>query len=568
MHRLRVVYYMHRTLFRIGFGLLALAVAVAGFVGGRVLLDRMDDGEGGGVASRTLPATAWVEATPAQVRSGGTLRLAVGSLPSNFNPVQAGGATPDAATLLGPTTGGAVRITADGGWTVDHDYARSVRVVEEDPLTVEVELNDQAVWEGGSSITSADMVAFWRAMSGQVAGLDVASNEGYDDIESVEPDGDFRYTITFEDPRSDWPKYIYPRLAENVSTSPQLFNEEFRDKAVSSNGPFMVSSIDVETGTVEEVPNPKWWGAKPKLERIVWRLAAPQVQAAAFVAGELDAVRVDSSTYRSVTGRGSLQRASGSEWTHLTLNGGRGPLRDVDVRRAVAAALDRQGAARAVGAGVNAPGLPMLSHVLMPVQSGYPKRSAPEPNREEARDLLKRAGYSMQGGRAMKNGKPLTLTMPVPSDTPTTTARARQIVTDLGKVGITVETPTVDGDTFFSDTVVPLDFDLVTFTWSGSSFPVETAEPRFRPIDSPQNYTGVTPKSLDRLWSEASEELDRTKQAAMIRKLDGRLDDAAVILPLAVVPTVMVVRPGVVNYGAATFEQPDFTRVGFRAERD
>ncbi len=568
MHRLRVVYYMHRTLFRIGFGVLALAVAVAGFLGGRALLDRMDDDEGGGVVNRALPATAWVKAPPAQVRSGGTLRLAVGSLPTNFNPVQADGATPDAATLLGPTTGAAVRITADGGWTVDHDYARSVRVVDEDPLTVEVELNEQAVWEGGSSITSADMVAFWRAMSGEVAGLEVASTDGYDDIESVEPDGDFRYTITFDEPRSDWPKYVYPRLAENISSSPELFNEEFRDKPVSSNGPFMVSSIDEETGTVEQTRNPKWWGAKPKLERIVWRLATPQVQAAAFVAGELDAVRVDSSTYRSVTGKGSIQRASGSEWTHLTLNGGRGPLRDVDVRRAVAKALDRQAAATSVGAGVNAPALPMLSHVLMPVQPGYPKGAAPKPDREAARDLLEHAGYTVEGGHAVKKGEPLTLTLPVPSDTPTATARARRIVEDLAKIGITVETPTVDAQTFFSGTVVPLDFDLVTFTWSGSPFPVETAEPRFRPIDSPQNYTGVTPKSLNRLWSDASEELDRRKQAAKIRTLDGRLRDAAVILPLAVVPTVMVVRRDLVNYGAATFEQPDFTRVGFSVTRD
>ncbi|TXL56566.1 ABC transporter family substrate-binding protein [Aeromicrobium terrae] len=568
MHRLRVVYYMHRTLFRIGFGVLALAVVVAGVLGGRVLLDRMDDGEGGGRVSRALPATAWVKAPPAQVRDGGTLRLAVASLPSNFNPVQADGATPDAATLLGPTTGGAVRITADGGWTVDRDYARSVRVVEEDPLTVEVELNTKAVWEGGSSITAADMVAFWRAMSGQVPGLQVASTDGWDDIESVEPDGDFRYTITFDEQRSDWPKYVYPRLAENVSTSPQLFNEGFRDKAVSSNGPFTVSSIDEKTGTVEETRNPKWWGAKPKLERIVWRIATPQVQAAAFVAGELDVVRVDSSTYRSVTGKGSVQRASGSEWTHLTLNGGRGPLRDVDVRRAVAKALDRPAAAASVGAGVNAPGLPMLSHVLLPVQPGYPEGKAPKPDRKGAEALLLKAGYTFENGKALKKGRPLTLTMPVPSETPTATARARRIVTDLAKIGITVETPTVDGETFFAGTVVPLDFDLVTFTWSGSPFPVETAEPRFRPIDSPQNYTGVTPKSLNPLWSDASEELDREKQAALVKKLDGRLDDAAVVLPLAVVPTVMVVRPGVVNYGAATFEQPDYTRAGFSATRD
>jgi peptide/nickel transport system substrate-binding protein len=568
MHRLRVAYYMHRTLFRIGFGVLVLAVGGAGFLVGRTLLDRTDDDGGGGVVERALPATAWVKAPAAQVRDGGTLRLAVGSLPENLNPVQADGATPDTETLLGPTNGAAVRITADGTWTVDKNYARSVRVVSQDPLTVAVELNPDAVWESGRSITSGDMVAFWRAMSGQVAGLEVASTDGYDDIESVVPDGSFRYTITFDERRADWPRYVYPRLPQRASTSPERFNGAFRDRPASSNGPFRVSSVDRRTGTVVETRNPQWWGAQPKLERIVWRIATPQVQAAAFVAKELDAVSVSSATYRSVTGKGSVQRASGNEWTHLTLNGGRGPLRDIRVRMAVAKALDRPAAAAAVGAGVNAPGLPMLSHLLMPVQPGYPDGPAPGPDRAGARALLTKAGYTFDGDRAVAKGKPLTLRLPVPSSTPTASARARRIVTDLAKVGITVQTPTVDGATFFSATVVPLDFDLVTFTWSGSPFPVETAEPRFRPIDSPQNYTGVAYRSLDRLWSAASSEPTPAKQAARIATLDDRLDDAAVVLPLAVVPTVMVVRPGVVNYGAATFEQPDFTVVGFSAARD
>jgi peptide/nickel transport system substrate-binding protein len=38
----------------------------------------------------------------------------------------------------------------------------------------------------------------------------------------------------------------------------------------------------------------------------------------------------------------------------------------------------------------------------------------------------------------------------------------------------------------------------------------------------------------------------------------------AVMVPLAMLPEVVAVKDGLVNYGAATFEQPDFTTVGFR----
>ena len=41
----------------------------------------------------------------------------------------------------------------------------------------------------------------------------------------------------------------------------------------------------------------------------------------------------------------------------------------------------------------------------------------------------------------------------------------------------------------------------------------------------------------------------------------------AVVIPLAVLPDVVEVKDGLVNFGAATFEQPDFTTVGFRAEK-
>jgi peptide/nickel transport system substrate-binding protein len=163
----------------------------------------------------------------------------------------------------------------------------------------------------------------------------------------------------------------------------------------------------------------------------------------------------------------------------------------------------------------------------------------------------------------VRDGKPLRLTLPVPTDTPSNDARVKAIVADLKAVGITVKTPKVEAARFFRDTVVPLDFDLVTFMWPASAFPVQPAERRFRPVDSPQNYTGVAAKALNGRWADASASLDDDERADRIHDLDARLMREAVIIPLAVLPEVVVVKDGLVNYGAATFEQPDFTIVGF-----
>jgi peptide/nickel transport system substrate-binding protein len=517
-------------------------------------------------ASDALPTTAWSRARPDAVADGGTLRLAVAAMPANFNPVQADGSGASTAQVLGPTTGSPVRITTDGGWRVDTDYARSVDVVDKKPLTVRVRLNPDAVWQDGTPITAKDMTAFRRAMSGSVDRLEVASTDGFDDIDSVERDGRFEYTVTFDSPRSDWPLYIYPRLPADVSTKRKAFNRGFRTKAVPSNGPFVVASVNAKTGTITEKRNPRWWGRKPRLERVVWRIAEPDVQAKAFEADELDAVTVDRTTYEQAAEAGTVQRAGGSQWTHLTLNGGRGPLKDADVRRAVAAAIDRGALATDSGQAVGAPGRTAGSLMLVPGQGGYRDVATRELKHGTAvaRAHLKEAGYRQSNGKATRKGKPLTLTLPVPSNTPGSDARVKSIVKDLEEVGITVKTPVVRSERFFRDTVVPLDFDLVTFTWPASAFPVEAAESRFRPIDSPQNYTGVATKKLNGRWADASAELDDEQRADLIHDLDAELLRQAVMVPLTVLPEVVVVKDRLVNYGAATFEQPDFTTVGFR----
>jgi len=48
-----------------------------------------------------------------------------------------------------------------------------------------------------------------------------------------------------------------------------------------------------------------------------------------------------------------------------------------------------------------------------------------------------------------------------------------------------------------------------------------------------------------------------------VRDLDERLLDDVPMVPLALTPLVVAARKTLVNYGAAQFEQPDWTSVGF-----
>ena len=519
-------------------------------------------------ADPTLKNTSWQVAGRDKVAQGGTLRLGTTAIPRNFNPQHPDAVNTDAARILAPTVGGAVRITPDGGWEVDHDYAESIKVADTDPLKIAVRLNPRAVWQGGTSITAADMKAYWKALNGSDDDYEVASTEGYDDIESVEQGKTkFDYTVTFKRPNAEWPLYVYPRLAANVSASATMFNTGFRTRAISSNGPFVVSSIDTRKGTITEKPNPRWWGQKPKLSTITFQVASPDVLAKAFAADGLDAVDLEADTYKTAQSAkdSSIQHASGIEWSQVTLNAGRGPLKDPDVRRAVAHAINRDAVAKQAASGLDAPATPLGSVMLVPGQPGYVDSSATiDHDPDKADSLLTKAGWKKgSDGVRTRKGKRLTMVMPVPANTPANRRRAAQIAQDLGKVGIAVQVRSVPAARFFNQFVIPLDFDIVTFVRRGSPFPIGSAEAMFYPVDSPQNYTGVSEDRFGKGWDITTGTLDDKLRFRRVAKLDEWVFANPTVVPLAVTPIAVAVRKGLVNYGAAQFEQPDWTVVGF-----
>jgi peptide/nickel transport system substrate-binding protein len=515
-------------------------------------------------AART--STAWTPAARAKVAAGGTLRLAAAMLPTNFNLQHADAVNTDAARILAPTVGGAIRITQDGGWKVDPDYAELVRVTDTDPLTVKVVLNPRAVWQDGTPITSADMIAFWKAQNGSDDAYEVSSTAGYEDISAITKGKDkFTYAVTFKKRTAEWPLYVYPRLPASVSSKATSFNTAFRKRAIPANGPFVVRSIDARRGLITQTPNPRWWGAKPKLRKITWNVATPMLQAKAFAADELDAVDLEAATYATVKDVGRVQRSPGLEWSQVTVNGGRGPLKDVNVRRAVARAIDRDAIATDAAKGLGARASTVGSLILMPGQRGYhdsSKSIAYDPKAAAA--LLAKAGWTKgAGGKVERDGKSLTLTMPVPRSTPTNSRRAATIARDLATIGVTLKLRQVPAARFFDPTVLSLDFDLVTFTRRGSAFPIGATEPLFYPIDSAQNFTGIGPARFGEGFDAALATLDDDARAEAIAKLDGQLLGEVPMIPLAVTPLVVAVQDDLVNYGAAQFEQPDWTRVGF-----
>lgn len=520
--------------------------------------------------TKHLTSTAWDAAAAVAVEKGGTLTLAINRFPTNFND-EVGVSMRSDLRELAPTRGSAIKIKADGTWTVDKNYASSVELVDRDPQVVEVKLNRKAVWQDGKPIVAKDMVSWWKAMNGSNDDFDVQGGTGFEDIAKVEQgDDEYTYTVTFDEKNADWPEYVYPKFPASVTSSPDNFNKGFVRKPAPGNGPFIVSKIDAKAGEIIQIPNPRWWGTKPKLAKIVFRAIDPAEQAEQFADEKIDAINVgqDKGAYDVALSRENVrvQRSGGLSWSHLTLNAARGPLRDIKVRRAIARALNREDISAAINKPLGAPAVAQGSMIYLPGQKGYRNNADPviayDPGEAEA--LLESAGYEKDAdGKFAKDGKPLTLTLTVPSKTPANASRARAIQAQLEKVGITVKLDTVPTDRYFDDYVVPLNFEMATFSWQGTPFPVASRQALFNPVDSGQNFTGITSPKLSGLWKKANAELDPDKQISLANEIDEVLYSYVPIVPIASIPTIYVVANGLANYGAAQFQRPDFTKVGF-----
>ncbi len=567
----------------VGAGVLTLALAVTGCsAGGGGSEKPAVDNSKGAADSATLPTVDWTKADYAAVKDGGTLTLAIDQLPDNWNTLQADGNNVSTGQIMDPTTGGPVRNTADGGWEVNPDYATEVKLVSQDPQVVEVKLNPKAVWEDGTPITYKDFAATVKASDGTNKDYQTVSDNVYKDIESVtKEDTDQNFKITFKNKNADWPSILGGSTAGTATASilpaaiasdPKAFNEGYKAKPLPSDGPFKVSNVDTNGQVVTLVPNAKWWGEKPKLDKIIMKVVSRDGLAQAYANKELDAFSIGTNKNNYDTAKkradGAVQQTGGLTWNHVTLNGSKGPLAEVKVRQAVARAIDRETISASRLSPIGAPVTSMNNYIYMPGQKGYQDDASAVIGFDTAKSeaLLKEAGYTKgSDGVQAKAGKKLELTYTLDANNPVSEQIFKQLQANLKVVGITLKNNTVPSDKFFSDYVLKSNFEMTGFAWSGTAFPVSSTESIFYPVKSGQNFTGITDEKLGDMWQKANAELDPAKRIAMAAEIDKAIFAYTPVIPLTPTPNTYAVTTGLVNYGAAQFQSIDWTKVGWKA---
>ncbi|MFI1799805.1 ABC transporter substrate-binding protein [Streptomyces sp. NPDC020379] len=421
-------------------------------------------GHDGAEGSVTPPDIA--AAPRAKVADRGTLRWAVDALPATFNTFQAD-ADPTTQRVAGAVLPALFTMDRSGRPQRNADYLTSATVAEREPRQVVVyKLNPRAAWSDGKALSAADFEAQWKALRGKDSAYWTARNAGYDRIDRVERGTDaHEVKVTFAKPFADWASLFTPLYPKSVMGSPGGFNDGARNELKVSAGPFRVDSRDKDEGTLTLVRDPKWWGDRAKLDRLVLRAVPPGERADELADGKLDLADVSPSVAhriiaankplkkgekgegekgnRAVVGRPpeaealrglTVRKSLEPAYTQLALNGASGPLADERVRRAVARAIDRKDLAEVVLRPLGLPADPLGSHFYMAGQQGYEDNSdaigGPDPKAAEA--LLGDAGWQQKGvhgsalskkqAEADKAGRPDRGTEPTEDEEDTRTA--------------------------------------------------------------------------------------------------------------------------------------------------
>lgn len=331
--------------------------------------------------------------------------------------------------------------------------------VSEDGRVITMKLRDDVVWSDGTPITGEDFVFTYEMIMDP--GNTVASRNPYDLVASVESPDPQTVVVTFQEPFAPWqaqlwkgvlPKHVLQPVFE---ASGSIDEAEWNREPTVGCGPYVGETW--ESGSyIRFVQNPNYWLGEPNIKEIYLQFVPDDAsQTASMIAGTADL-----GTFPPLSDVPTLQ-AGGQEIVVQSSGyaegiffnfayGGNLAAEDVNVRQAVAMAIDRQAIVDDLLLGLTKP----VETLWDPLEGGKWVSPDIEPwpyDPEAAKALLEEAGWVDSDGDGIreKDGQRLSLVYG------STIREIRQDIQavaqqQLREVGIEIEIPSWDSDLFFA----------------------------------------------------------------------------------------------------------------------
>ncbi|WP_017604299.1 ABC transporter family substrate-binding protein [Nocardiopsis alkaliphila] len=461
-----------------------------------------------------------------------------------------------------------------GQWQPDATYEYNMDVLAEEPTLVNedpdegpfewsITLADDAVWSDGEPMTGEDLRVTWmlgtNPEEGYCAGCDPRASTSNDKVESVEVDGK---TATFQlkegladpewmglfDAHSQSGGFYPAHLAEENGwdvDNPDELGEFYAwlhaERPEWSGGPFQIVDGDLENEVVKE-RNPNWWGEEAPLDRITMPYNTDEgTFVNAFVNGEIDGANPadyseDVILQLEDVANAEVTVAEGATWEHIDINLNNEQLADVELRRAIFTAIDRDDIAnRNFGAGY--PDYELKNNHVFGGDSPYyvdhfEGESQGTGDIDEATSILEDAGYELDGDTLTLDGEEIGPFRLRSTDSTVRNTSVQLIQSQLAEIGITANIEMTDD---LGGMLSEKEYDIVQFGWSGSPYFTGNAN-QFWHSESGSNFGGYSNDEVDELAEKAINASDLDSAAEFTNEAMEIIVPEAYVLPIMAEP--------------------------------
>lgn len=297
-----------------------------------------------------------------------------------------------------------------------------------------IDLRDDVTFQNGKPMTGESVKAsLERALDENVAIQNALK------IDTIEADGD-KLEITTTQPFPEFAsELVNPNTAIIDVSEPDIVNKPI------GTGPFKLTSF-TPGGKLDLDRYDEYWDGASPLDSITFSFNEDaNARTLALKSGQVDIVyRPEVESLESLKAMDGMKVESTSTFRvhQLTMNMRRESMKDLNVRRALDALIDRQGIVDTIllGYGEAAIGPFLPSPPFAPTYTD----TATESGADVAVKYLNEAGYTRQNGVMTKDGKPLQLTLLTYSARADLPLIAQVFQSDAKKIGIDVQIRQID----------------------------------------------------------------------------------------------------------------------------
>ncbi|WFE97918.1 ABC transporter substrate-binding protein [Micromonospora sp. WMMD987] len=438
--------------------------------------------------------------------AGGTLTAAIGGEPDQLDPHRTSAyhsfevlenvydtlVEPAADLTMGPAL--ATRWTTSG-----------------DQLTWTFTLREGVTFSDGSPLTSEDVVYSYQ----RIIREKLNASYRFASVKSVTAPDPATVVVTLTAPTPNLLANLGGYKGVAIVEKSNVESGAIKTRPVGS-GPFTVAGYTAGD-TIRLARNDAYWGRKPKLDGVTFTFVKdPTVALQNLRGGEVqwtDNLPPQQVPALKEAGEVTVETTPSTDYWYLALNQRRKPYDDVNVRRAVAFALDREAITKAATFGQAT-----ANQTAIPRGSSWYYDYAPyrhDPG--QARRLLGGAGVT---GR--------TMDLMVTSEYPETVTAAQVIAAQLAEVGITAKIRTLDFAQWL-DEQGKGNFDAFLLGWLGNIDPDDFYYAQHR-TGGTFNFHGYSNPTVDTLLDQARTQTDKAvRQQTYTRAAKQIVDDASYV---------------------------------------